>query len=113
MHDFHAADVRRAGRDAPFSVPVWRNVAREGPIAVVNIGGVSNITTVTARKLIAATRSRQRALDVHMFRSMVQRFDKEGDLPPRADRSGLGVACAETAIFDLKPPKSLDRVSRV
>jgi len=48
MHDFRAADVAAGGQGAPF-VPVYhralaQSLNREGPIVVVNIGGVSNIT---------------------------------------------------------------------
>ena len=48
MHDFRAADVAAGGQGAPF-VPVYhralaQSLEREGPIAVLNIGGVSNIT---------------------------------------------------------------------
>ena len=50
MHDFRAADVAAGGQGAPF-VPVYhralaQSLEREGPIVVVNIGGVSNITYI-------------------------------------------------------------------
>ncbi|HET6839551.1 MAG TPA: anhydro-N-acetylmuramic acid kinase, partial [Bradyrhizobium sp.] len=50
MHDFRAADVAAGGQGAPF-VPVYhralaQSLEREGPMVVVNIGGVSNITYV-------------------------------------------------------------------
>ena len=50
MHDFRAADVAAGGQGAPF-VPVYhralaRSLDRPGPIVVVNIGGVSNITYI-------------------------------------------------------------------
>src|ERR1700740_2354706 len=50
MHDFRAADVAAGGQGAPF-VPVYHRalttpLEREGPIVVVNIGGVSNITYI-------------------------------------------------------------------
>src|SRR5512139_1619102 len=46
MYDFRAADVEAGGQGAPL-VPVYhralvQSLEREGPIAVVNIGGVSN-----------------------------------------------------------------------
>ena len=48
MYDFRAADVEAGGQGAPF-VPVYhralaQSLEREGPIVVVNIGGVANIT---------------------------------------------------------------------
>ena len=50
MHDFRAADVEAGGQGAPF-VPVYhraltQSLEREGPIIVVNIGGVANITYI-------------------------------------------------------------------
>ncbi len=57
MHDFRAADVEAGGQGAPF-VPVYhralaQSLEREGPIVVVNIGGVSNITYIDGDTLIA------------------------------------------------------------
>src|SRR6202171_4525615 len=57
MHDFRAADVAAGGQGAPF-VPVYhralaQSLEREGPIVVVNIGGVSNITYIDGDTLIA------------------------------------------------------------
>ena len=53
MHDFRAADVAAGGHGAPF-VPVYhralaQSLNREGPICVVNIGGVANGSAVFAR----------------------------------------------------------------
>ena len=50
IHDFRAADVAAGGQGAPF-VPVYhralaQSLGREGPIVVLNIGGVSNITYI-------------------------------------------------------------------
>src|SRR6185437_12424260 len=57
MHDFRAADVAAGGQGAPL-VPVYhralaQSLEREGPIVVVNIGGVSNITYIDGDILIA------------------------------------------------------------
>src|SRR5947199_1881378 len=85
MHDFRAADVAAGGQGAPF-VPVYhralaQSLQREGPIAVVNIGGVSNITYIDgADTLIACDTGPGNALiDDHMFRTMNQLFDKDGE----------------------------------
>src|ERR1700750_753906 len=85
MHDFRAADVAAGGQGAPF-VPVYhralaQSLDREGPIAVVNIGGVSNITYIDGTDtLIACDLGPGNALiDDHMFRTMNQRFDKDGE----------------------------------
>ena len=74
MHDFRAADVAAGGQGAPF-VPVYhralaQSLQREGPIVVVNIGGVANITYIDgADTLIACDTGPGNALlDDHMFR---------------------------------------------
>ena len=58
MHDFRAADVAAGGQGAPF-VPVYhraltQSLEREGPIAVVNIGGVANITYIDGTDTLIA-----------------------------------------------------------
>src|SRR5450756_802420 len=76
MHDFRAADVAAGGQGAPF-VPVYhralaQSLEREGPLVVVNIGGVSNITYIDgADTLIACDTGPGNALlDDYMFRTM-------------------------------------------
>src|ERR1700686_1518172 len=116
MHDFRAADVEAGGQGAPF-VPVYhralaQTLQREGPIAVVNIGGVSNITYIDgADTLIACDTGPGNALlDDFMFRTMGQRFDCEGRM---AAQGAVDVAWVMQALahpfFALPPPKSLDR----
>src|SRR6267378_3107073 len=58
MHDFRAADVDAGGQGAPL-VPVYhralvQSLQREGPIVVVNIGGVSNITYIDGADTLIA-----------------------------------------------------------
>ena len=83
MYDFRAADVDAGGQGAPF-VPVYhralaQSLEREGPIVVVNIGGVANITYIDGDTLIACDTGPGNALlDDHMFRWLNQRFDHEG-----------------------------------
>ena len=57
MHDFRAADVAAGGQGAPL-VPVYhralaQSLEREGPIVVLNIGGVANVTYIDGDTLIA------------------------------------------------------------
>jgi anhydro-N-acetylmuramic acid kinase len=116
MHDFRAADVAAGGQGAPF-VPVYhralaQSLDREGPIAVLNIGGVSNITYIDgADTLIACDTGPGNALlDDFMFRMTGQPFDCEGRLAAQGaiDEAWLGRAL-EQPFFALPPPKSLDR----
>jgi anhydro-N-acetylmuramic acid kinase len=116
MHDFRAADVAAGGQGAPF-VPVYhralaQSLEREGPMAVLNIGGVSNITYIDgADTLIACDTGPGNALlDDFMYRTTGQRFDCEGRMAAHGDADEAWLAQAlEHPFFALPPPKSLDR----
>ncbi|HEU4805687.1 MAG TPA: anhydro-N-acetylmuramic acid kinase [Nitrobacter sp.] len=116
MHDFRAADVAAGGQGAPF-VPVYhralaQSLGREGPICVVNIGGVSNITYIDgADTLIACDTGPGNALlDDFMVRVTGQPFDGEGRLAAQGRPDADWIARAlQQPFFALPPPKSLDR----
>lgn len=116
MHDFRAADVAAGGQGAPF-VPVYhralaQTLEREGPMVVVNIGGVSNITYIDgADTLIACDTGPGNALlDDYMFRHLGQPFDCEGRTAARGTVEVAWVVRAlQHPFFALPPPKSLDR----
>jgi anhydro-N-acetylmuramic acid kinase len=116
MHDFRAADVAAGGQGAPF-VPVYhralaQSLEREGPIVVVNIGGVSNITYVDGTDILIAcdTGPGNALLDDFMFRVMSQGFDCEGRLAAQGRPDEAWIARAlQLPFFALPPPKSLDR----
>jgi anhydro-N-acetylmuramic acid kinase len=116
MHDFRAADVAAGGQGAPF-VPVYhralaQSLEREGPLVVVNIGGVSNITYIDgADTLIACDTGPGNALlDDFMFRVTGQPFDCEGRMAAQGAADEAWVARAlQQPFFALPPPKSLDR----
>ncbi|MFO1111305.1 MAG: anhydro-N-acetylmuramic acid kinase [Bradyrhizobium sp.] len=116
MHDFRAADVAAGGQGAPF-VPVYhraltQSLEREGPIAVVNIGGVANITYIDGTDTLIAcdTGPGNALIDDHMFRTMSQRFDKDGEFAAKGNVDQAWVSRAlKLPFFSQKPPKSLDR----
>lgn len=116
MHDFRAADVESGGQGAPL-VPVYhralaQSLQREGPIVVVNIGGVSNITYIDGDATLIAcdTGPGNALLDDFMFRTTGQAFDQEGRMAgegtPDADWIAQALALP---FFASPPPKSLDR----
>jgi anhydro-N-acetylmuramic acid kinase len=116
MHDFRAADVAAGGQGAPF-VPVYhralaQSLDREGPIAVVNIGGVSNITYIDGSDTLIAcdTGPGNALLDDFMFRNVGQPFDCEGRMAAQgAIDVGWVMRALQHPFFALPPPKSLDR----
>ena len=116
MHDFRAADVAAGGQGAPF-VPVYhralaQSLDRDGPMVVVNIGGVSNITYIDGADILIAcdTGPGNALLDDFMFRNLGQPFDCEGRT---AAQGAVDVAWVMRALqhpfFAAAPPKSLDR----
>jgi anhydro-N-acetylmuramic acid kinase len=116
MHDFRAADVAAGGQGAPF-VPVYhralaQSLDREGPIVVVNIGGVSNITYIDGNDVLIAcdTGPGNALLDDFMFRTMNQQFDCEGRMAAQGTPDAAWIARAlKLPFFAAPPPKSLDR----
>jgi anhydro-N-acetylmuramic acid kinase len=116
MHDFRAADVAAGGQGAPF-VPVYhralaQSLHREGPIVVVNIGGVSNITYIDGPEVLIAcdTGPGNALLDDFMFRSTGQPLDCEGRTAAQGNVDVPWVVRAmKHRFFELSPPKSLDR----
>jgi anhydro-N-acetylmuramic acid kinase len=116
MHDFRAADVAAGGQGAPL-VPVYhralaQSLEREGPVVLVNIGGVSNITYIDgADTLIACDTGPGNALlDDFMLRATGRPFDEEGRLAAQGkiDEAWL-TASLQHSFFAKPPPKSLDR----
>jgi anhydro-N-acetylmuramic acid kinase len=116
MHDFRAADVAAGGQGAPF-VPVYhralaQSLEREGPMVVLNIGGVSNITYIDGPDTLIAcdTGPGNALLDDFMLRVAGQPFDCEGRMAARGNADEAWIARAlQHPFFVLSPPKSLDR----
>src|ERR1700739_3575439 len=116
MHDFRAADVAAGGQGAPF-VPVYhralaQSLERDGPMAVLNIGGVSNITYIDGADVLIAcdTGPGNALLDDFMYRVTGQPFDGEGRMASHARGEAVWSARAlQHPFFALPPPKSLDR----
>jgi anhydro-N-acetylmuramic acid kinase len=108
------ADVAAGGQGAPL-VPVYHAaLAREldHPLAVVNIGGVANVTWIGAAGELLAfdTGPGNGPIDDWCARRAGQRFDRDGALAAsgKVDRTRLN-RFAEHRYFAKAPPKSLDR----
>ena len=116
LHDFRAADVAEGGQGAPL-VPVYhralaQSLNRTGPVAIVNIGGVSNITYIDGNDVLIAcdTGPGNALLDDFMLRSTGQAFDCEGRLAAQGTPDADWIARAlALPFFASPPPKSLDR----
>jgi anhydro-N-acetylmuramic acid kinase len=114
VNDLRGADVAAGGQGAPL-VPVYHAaLARDlpKPLAVVNVGGVANVTWIGADGALLAfdTGPGNGPIDDWCARRAGQRFDKDGALAAsgKVDRTRLE-RFAEHRYFGKKPPKSLDR----
>ncbi|HEY6432340.1 MAG TPA: anhydro-N-acetylmuramic acid kinase [Acetobacteraceae bacterium] len=115
-HDFRSADVAAGGQGAPFA-PIF-HAALAGdlprPLAVLNIGGVANVTWIGADGELVAfdTGPGNGPLDDWISRHTTDRFDRDGTLARtgRADETILARLLAHP-YFAVPAPKSLDRLS--
>lgn len=115
VYDFRAADVAAGGQGAPFS-PLFhcalvKRLDREGPVAVVNIGGVANLTFIDGDTVIACDTGPGNALIDDLVRTRTGKLlDTDGALAQsgRVDEAAIERLLAHP-FFALPPPKSLDR----
>ncbi len=114
-YDFRAADVAAGGQGAPL-VPVFhqalaRELKREHPIAVLNVGGVANITFVNGRDPIACDTGPGNALlDDFMRARTGSPLDRDGGEAARGRVHEEFIARVLEQDFFARPcPKSLDR----
>jgi anhydro-N-acetylmuramic acid kinase len=114
-HDFRSADVAAGGQGAPLA-PVYhaalaRDVAK--PLAVLNIGGVANVTWIGADGELVAfdTGPGNGPLDDWIARRSGAAFDRDGAIAHtgRVDSAVLSRLLADP-YFSRPPPKSLDRL---
>jgi len=115
VYDFRAADVAAGGQGAPMAPVFHRALVRQlqhaAPVAVLNVGGVANITYVDGEELIACDTGPGNALlDDFLRLNTGEPLDIDG-------RTAASGTIDETIIerllahpfFADPPPKSLDR----
>jgi len=115
-YDFRAADVAAGGQGAPL-VPVYHCALVEmlgglRPTAVVNIGGVANVTFCdNGRAPVACDTGPGNALIDDLLRSRTgQAFDDGGKIAASGEvDEGFVARALRNPYFALPPPKSLDR----
>ena len=117
IHDFRADDVAAGGQGAPL-VPIFhqalaRELDRPRPIAVLNVGGVANLTYVDGGDPIACDTGPGNALIDDFMRARTGApLDRDGDQAARGrvDAAFIARVLADP-FFDRRYPKSLDRNS--
>jgi anhydro-N-acetylmuramic acid kinase len=112
--DFRSADVAAGGQGAPL-LPVYHAALVAGlekPVAVLNLGGVANITFVGEDGALVAfdTGPANGLVDDWVGETSGVRYDEGGALAARGrvDEAVLA-AMLDHPFFDDAPPKSLDR----
>ena len=113
VSDFRSADVKAGGEGAPLA-PLYHH-ARLGeqkkPLAILNVGGVGNVSFCAPDQLLAFdTGPGSALLDDFMRQRLGTDYDRDGDLARRgrADHALIEQALAHP-YFMRPPPKSLDR----
>ncbi|MGD0102822.1 MAG: anhydro-N-acetylmuramic acid kinase [Rhodopila sp.] len=115
VHDFRSADVAAGGHGAPLA-PVYHgalaaNLAK--PLAVLNIGGVANVTWIGGDGALLAfdTGPGNGPLDDWVSRHTGLAFDRDGALA-RSGKADLDVLARllSDPYFAVPGPKSLDRL---
>jgi anhydro-N-acetylmuramic acid kinase len=115
VFDFRAADVAAGGQGAPL-VPVFHRALvetlnRPPPVAVLNVGGVANVTYVDGGTLIACDTGPGNALIDDFMRAHAGKSrDSDGRSAAQGTVDEAFIAAALShPFFALPPPKSLDR----
>jgi anhydro-N-acetylmuramic acid kinase len=114
VNDFRSADVSAGGQGAPLA-PVY-HLARSGalpkPVAVLNLGGVGNVTWIGSDGTLLAfdTGPGNALLDDWALRHTGKPADLDGALAASGRPSGPALAKLKSdPYFALPAPKSLDR----
>ena len=115
VYDFRAADVAAGGQGAPLA-PIYhralvRRLALPAPVAVLNIGGVANVTYIDGDELIACDTGPGNALLDDFLRLRTgQPLDVDGRKAAAGRVDGSTIArLLQHPFFAAPPPKSLDR----
>lgn len=114
VYDFRSKDVAAGGQGAPL-VPIYHKALiknRPGPIAVLNIGGVANVTYIGADGEMIAfdTGPGNALLDDWCQKVLGVPMDRDGKLANKGKIDAQIVVRLGTMPFFAKtPPKSLDR----
>lgn len=116
VYDFRAADVAAGGEGAPL-LPVYHRALAlrsglRGPVAVVNLGGVGNITYLDGDSDPVAfdTGPANAPIDDLVFKRTAERCDLDGRLAAAGTvNESLAAAVLKHPFFARRPPKSLDR----
>jgi anhydro-N-acetylmuramic acid kinase len=115
VHDLRARDVAAGGQGAPL-VPVYHRALvgeiSQRPVAIVNIGGVANVTYIGRDGALIAfdTGPGNALIDDWMMKRAGVTYDRDGATAAKGKADERVVSfCLSHSYFASPPPKSLDR----
>ncbi|HVY98803.1 MAG TPA: anhydro-N-acetylmuramic acid kinase [Dongiaceae bacterium] len=114
VNDFRSADMAAGGEGAPLAPVFHRAIAAklEKPVAVLNLGGVGNVTWIGADGALIAfdTGPANALIDDWMLKRTGEPVDRDGALARsgKVDEAAV-VRFLENPYFARRAPKSLDR----
>ncbi len=112
--DFRSADVAAGGEGAPLA-PAYHHALCKGiekPLAILNLGGVANVTWLGDTGIILAfdTGPASALIDDWMYKREGIAYDPDGQWAARGvSRTDFVAAWLNDDYFSRRPPKSLDR----
>jgi anhydro-N-acetylmuramic acid kinase len=115
VYDLRAADVAAGGQGAPLAPAYHRALAAgisERPLAVLNLGGVANVTWIGRDGALHAfdTGPASAMIDDWVNAGLGERFDAGGKIAARGTvHESVVASWLQHPFFDERPPKSLDR----
>ena len=113
VNNFRSADVKAGGQGAPLTPVYHRALAQrfEDPTAIVNIGGVANVSFISDGCLLAFDTGPGNALiDDLIKRKLGKSFDTDGRVAQQGKiNEEVLTALSDHSYFNEAPPKSLDR----
>lgn len=114
VNDFRSADLAGGGEGAPLA-PLYHLARAEGltrPVAVLNLGGVANVTWIGEGNALLAfdTGPGNALLDDWMAARTGETLDRDGRLARQGKTDAVLLAeLMQHPYFHQRPPKSLDR----
>jgi anhydro-N-acetylmuramic acid kinase len=114
VYDLRQNDIQHSGEGAPL-VPVYQKALAnnlEQPLAIINIGGISNVAYIAKDALIAFDMGPGNALiDQWMHQHTDTSFDTNGETAAQGHvDQDVVTQFSQHSFFQQRPPKSLDRL---
>ncbi|MBC6440395.1 MAG: anhydro-N-acetylmuramic acid kinase [Rhodospirillales bacterium] len=115
VSDFRSRDMAAGGEGAPLAPLYHAALVRDvgaSPVAVLNIGGVANVTWIDSERILAFDTGPGGALlDDWVQHRSGARFDRNGELASggRVHQDRVETVLMDDPYFRRDPPKSLDR----